>query len=146
MMSSEVDSVVPRRSALRMALWQQMLVLSIVVRWCFQLLLLAWACLKTRVRWWWNPQLKRQCIEDMNKLAHMDITQLDVSDWQDTLFTWGFFKQEAKAKLLDFYQKVHLHGPAVNVDVITLDGTTTKLLDYSSDEERPLVVNFGSCT
>ena len=82
----------------------------------------------------------------MNEAAHMNETWMDVSDWQDTLFTWPFFKQEVKLILLDFSQKVHLHGPAENVDVVTLDGNVAKLLDFSKHEDRPLVVNFGSCT
>ena len=120
--------------------------LVFVVQYCSLLVHLAWTCVRFRFIFWMSPRRKEQMIAHMNEAAHMKDTLLEVQDWQDTLFTWKFFNQEAKMLLLDFYQKVHLHGPAANVDVITLNGEQAKLLDFSSSEERPLVVNFGSCT
>ena len=54
---------------------------------------------------------------------------------------------------LDFLQSEYLHFlcplkvglQAPNIDVITLDGSNKKLLDFQR-AGRPLVVNFGSCT
>ena len=120
--------------------------LWILIQYSKQLMELAWMCVTMRAIFWWNPNRKRKMIEHMNEAAHMKESALEVTDWQDTLFTWEFFKQDAKMLLLNFYQKVHLHGPAENVNVVTLDGTMVKLLDFSTSEERPLVVNFGSCT
>ena len=136
----------PALALTRERLWHLLATLWILIQYSHALLQLAWTCVSFRVIFWWNPERKRRMVEHMNEAAHMNITTLDVTDWQDTLFTWSFFKQDAKTLLLDFYQKVHLHGPAENVDVIQLDGTPAKLLDFSSSEERPLVVNFGSCT
>ena len=120
--------------------------LIFVVQYLTLVIHLAWTCVRYRFIFWMSPKRKEEMIAHMNDAAHMKETILDVTDWQDTLFTWAFFKQDAKMLLLDFYQKVHLHGPAANVDVITLSGDQAKLLDFSSSEDRPLVVNFGSCT
>lgn len=106
---------------------------------------LAWNCIQHRVEFWWDKEKKKKLIEYMNEAAHMKETLLSVEDWQDTLFTWPMFKQECKMLYLDMYKDVHLHGPAKDVQLSRLDGTSCKLFDFARDG-RPLVVNFGSCS
>ena len=120
--------------------------LSIMLRWSFKMLIFACISVFVRIMWWWNPHNRQQFAEVMNEMAHMNMSDLDMNDWQDKFFTWQQMKQEAKRVLLDFYKEVKLGGPAIDVDVITLEGNEAKLLDYSSDPERPFVVNLGSCT
>ena len=143
-MSSETLSKLQPTSLARLRHW--IVTLAIYVRWGVQLVALACVCVLMRTLWWICPGYKRKWVEVMDELTHMNTSKLQPADWGDTFFKFGFFKQEAKIMLLNLYKSVHLNGPAVNVDVITLDGKAAKLLDYSSDPERPLVVNFGSCT
>ena len=144
-MSSETHSKL-RSTSRALPLWHWLVTLSIYVRWSLKLTMFACLCVFMRTLWWWNPKYKDRFTDVMEELTHMKLSKLAPTDWQDTIFTWPFFKTEAKIMLLDFYKKVHPNGPAYNVDVITLDGKPANLLDYSSDPERPLVVNFGSCT
>ena len=99
-----------------------------------------------RTFFWLRPKQKEHFAEVMDDLARLNISNLEADDWKDQFFTLPQLKQVAKRALLDFYKTAHQDGPAVDADVITLEGNETKLLDYSSDPERPLVVNFGSCT
>ena len=65
--------------------------------------------------------------------------------WINTLFTYKSYCMSYRARYLDWMKIVKTNGPAVNCDVIKLDGTKAKLLDYMK-AGRPLVLNFGSCT
>ena len=82
----------------------------------------------------------------MAAVTHLNETKFNKTDWKDTFNSWRHLKQDAKRKLLELYKTAKLNGPALDVDVITLNGNPAKLLDYSCDPNRPLVVNFGSCT
>ena len=46
---------------------------------------------------------------------------------------------------LDRHKKVTQGSPAIDAQVWTLDGVTCKLLDFAR-VNRPLVLNFGSCS
>ena len=127
-------------------LWSGLVTLSIYVRWTLRVFMMSNAFLVIRTIFWLSPKQKKDFAEVANEVAHLNVSKLNVDDWLDTFFTWAQLKTSAKRVLLNFYKTAHLHGPAVNVDVITMEGKKAKLLDYSSDTERPLVVNFGSCT
>ena len=126
--------------------WHWLVTLSIYIRLSLKLSVEAMVSVFLRVFFWFNPTQKAHFTEVMNDLGRLNTSKLHPEDWQDQFFTWPQLKQVAKRALLDFYKTAHQDGPAVDVDVITLDGKKARLLDYSKDHERPLVINFGSCT
>ena len=93
-----------------------------------------------------NPKQREYHTEAIVEVSHMNETEIEGKDWVHTIASWQMFRREAKAMFIHLFKTVKLDGPAENVDVITLQGNAAKLLDYSSDPNRPLVVNFGSCT
>ena len=127
-------------------LWHWLVTLSILLRWVGQLVMVAIVFVVMRTLFWWKPNYKKEFIDVVDEMQHTNVTKLDVSDWQDTFFQWQHYKHEATRILRDLYKTVYPGGPVDNVTVITLEGKKAKLLDYSTDEERPLVVNLGSCT
>lgn len=116
-----------------------------VMKLIFAILELAWGCVKHRVHFWYDKEKKKKLIAYINEAAHMKESLLKPEDWQDTLFTWPMFKQDCRMLYLDLYKDVHLHGQAQNVKLSTLDMTECNLFDFAK-HDRPLVVNFGSCT
>ena len=107
---------------------------------------LACACVVMRALLWVYPRTKQKLEKVMDEVTPTDMSQFLPTDWEKEFFKWSFFKTHARNMLINLHKSVNLNGPAANVDVITLDGNATQLMDYSSDPERPLVVNFGSCT
>ena len=99
-----------------------------------------------RAYFWLNPIQWEYHSEAMVEVSHMNETKIDRKDWVCTFASWQMFRREARSICIDMFKTAKLSGPAVDVDVITLEGNAAKLLDYSSDPDRPLVVNFGSCT
>ena len=126
--------------------WHLLVTLSIYVRWGLKCTMMASFFVSMRIFWLFIPDQRRGFLEVLHDLSGLKDTKLTLTDWGHTFFSWRHYKSEARRMLLDSYKNVRLHGPANNVDVITLEGNAAKLLDYSSDPERPLVVNFGSCT
>ena len=143
-MSSETQSKVS--PSLLGRVWLCLVTLIIYVRWSFKVFMMSNAFIVIRIIFFLSRKQKQNFAEVMNEVAHLDGSNLEVDDWRDTFFTFAQLKTSAKMLLLNFYKTARLHGPPINVDVITLEGNPAKLLDYSSDPNRPLVVNFGSCT
>lgn len=70
---------------------------------------------------------------------------LCVSD-SNRMFTLESLRAVWHGQQLDFYKAAHLGGPTPNTEVIQPDGQRrARILDYSHGQ-RPLVLNFGSCT
>lgn len=91
------------------------------------------------------PEKKEAILREIASKAQMDISALKVEDWQDTIFTWESMKSNINMFVLDLYKKVVAGGRPYNADLVTLDNQKLKLLDHV-DGDRPLVLNFGSCT
>ena len=79
----------------------------------------------------------------------MTEANMTVDNWAYTAGGWQFFKAlvtDAYEQNFNVTQNAKQGGPAIDVSLIKTDGVTQcKLLDFV-DGERPLVVNFGSCT
>ena len=91
------------------------------------------------------PSVKQRMIAAIGEKTHMNESSLKTEDWQDTLNTWQAFTTTCHMFIQDLYTKVKPDSVAYDADVVSLDGTPRKLLDFAS-QDRPLVVNFGSCT
>ena len=72
---------------------------------------------------------------------------------QEEIFDKGFspnvthktFLETVRMQYPHFYCPIKVGGKAPNINIITLEKVTKKLLDCAR-EGRPLVVNFGSCS
>uniref|UniRef100_A0A8C6T914 Iodothyronine deiodinase n=1 Tax=Neogobius melanostomus TaxID=47308 RepID=A0A8C6T914_9GOBI len=68
------------------------------------------------------------CISDSNRLLSLESLKA----------VWHGHK-------LDFLKEAHLGQGAPNTEVVQLDQRSSRILDYAR-ENRPLILNFGSCT
>ena len=91
------------------------------------------------------PSVKQRMVAAISEKTHMNESSLKAEDWQDTLNTWQAFTATCHMFIQDLYTKVQPDSVAYDADVVSLDGTPRRLLDFAS-HDRPLVVNFGSCT
>lgn len=91
------------------------------------------------------PGLSESLMNKIEKKTHMDETSLVKEDWIPTITSWQCLKNDLRLFMLDFRKKVVLGGEAYNSEVVRLDGSPARLLDYQRPG-RPLVVNFGSCS
>ena len=67
-------------------------------------------------------------------------------DYWDSLFSWQMLHTLWHALVLDMNKKVRVGASAYNPPLMSVDGKRRfRLLDYAQGE-RPLVVNFGSCS
>ena len=91
------------------------------------------------------PSVKQRMIAMIGEKTHMNDSSLKAEDWQDTLNTWQAFTATCHMFMQDLYTKVKPNGAAYDAEVVSLDGKPRKLLEFAR-KDRPLVVNFGSCT
>ena len=66
-------------------------------------------------------------------------------DWAFALLSRHSLLQDTKMMYLDWFKTTRQGSRLVDVEVIQLDGTRTKLAEFHN-EGRPLILNFGSCT
>lgn len=72
-------------------------------------------------------------------------SHLEENDWKDTVYTFVHLKAMMSARLYEVFREADLYQDAPNGDVIKADLSKTRLLEYQK-KDRPLVLNFGSCT
>ena len=144
-MSSETHSKL-RRPTSRARLWRWIVTLITYARCALVVFLMAIAWNLLCAFLWLNTKQWDYFVEGLEAASHLDETKLNKKDWKETFRSWTMFRREARAMCIDMSKTAKVDGPAVEVDVITLEGNAAKLLDYSSSPDRPLVVNFGSCT
>lgn len=74
-----------------------------------------------------------------------DDPPLCVSD-SNRMCTLESLKAVWHGQKLDFFKSAHLGSSAPNTEVVMLEGQRLRrILDFSQGQ-RPLVINFGSCT
>ena len=68
------------------------------------------------------------------------------TDYAGSVYSLGYLKQFFRSRYLEITKPAQLARQAPNSEVISLDGRMlSKILDYGR-QNRPLVLNFGSCT
>jgi len=102
-----------------------------------QLILHCLPCL-TRAR-------KDQIIRRAVQLTGVTVTGQTPEQFLDSICSVACFRTLYHVAVVNLHKKVHAGGPALDVQLTTLDGTAVKLLDFQR-AHRPLVVTFGSCT
>ena len=94
---------------------------------------------------WILPSLANVILSKMMEKG--GVTTVTGNDMKETFFTWNLYK----TAILTIYRayvecRAYEGCPAPNPPVYDLDGTTQyHLLDFAK-KDRPLVVNFGSCS
>lgn len=89
------------------------------------------------------PAMDRNIMQDFREI--MLESHLEENDWKDTVYTFVHLKAMISARLYEVFREADLYQDAPNGDVIKPDLSKTRLLEYQK-KDRPLVLNFGSCT
>ncbi|GCC33099.1 hypothetical protein chiPu_0011566, partial [Chiloscyllium punctatum] len=66
-------------------------------------------------------------------------------DWGPTFFSFRFLKVVMQNLIMSYGDDAFKGYPAPNTRVIDLENKEHKLLDFAKDN-RPLILNFGSCS
>ncbi|NXC45830.1 IOD1 deiodinase, partial [Penelope pileata] len=66
-------------------------------------------------------------------------------NWGPTFFSFQYFLFVLRVKWKRLEDKAYEGHPAPNTPVVTLSGEVRHLFDFMRDN-RPLILNFGSCT
>ena len=75
----------------------------------------------------------------------MSESYLKEDDWKDTMYTFSQIMAIMKNGSFDVFRETELYGDAPDGDVIRQDFFKTRLLGFQK-KDRPLILNFGSCT
>lgn len=87
--------------------------------------------------------MDRNIIKDIREI--MVESYLKEEDWKDTVYTFAHLKAMISARLYEVFREAELYHNAPNGDVIKPDLSKVRLFEFLK-EDRPLVLNFGSCT
>lgn len=81
-----------------------------------------------------------------NIMASLQGTKLTGSDCEGSLYSLAIIQQMWRSMYLDTFKTATLNKKAPSVTVVTLrDYVEKDILDFQK-KNRPLVLNFGSCT
>lgn len=72
-------------------------------------------------------------------------TTLKEEDWKDTVYSFTQLKAMIKNIIYEVFREAELYHDAPDGDVIKPDLSKTRLLEFQK-KDRPLILNFGSCT
>jgi hypothetical protein len=89
------------------------------------------------------PSIDQTIIDETRSI--MAESYLKEDDWKDTIYTYVHLKSMIKSRFFDIFREAELGGKLPDGDVITSNFLKKRLIDYST-KDRPLVLNFGSCT
>ena len=117
--------------------------------------MMVWLCAFSKVLWqtillWLHSHLpsRREEIKKMMFAPYrkLGVKGLNEDQQMNSFFTLACVMERTKIMYInDRGNTVHLGGDAYNTSIHKLDGTKARLLDFQK-ADRPLVVNFGSCT
>lgn len=89
------------------------------------------------------PALDRMIMRNF-RATLMDTT-LKEEDWKDTVYSFTQLKTMIKNSFYEVFRDAELYQDAPDGDVIKSDLSKTRLLEFQK-KDRPLILNFGSCT
>jgi len=117
--------------------------------------MVVWLCAFSKVFWqtlllWMHTRIpsRREEIKKMMFAPYrkLGVEGLDEEQQMDSFFTLACVIERTKIMYIsDRGNTVQVGGDAFNTRVHKLDGTSVHLFDYQK-EDRPLILNFGSCT
>lgn len=90
------------------------------------------------------PSVRKEYNEDFNIIMYD--TALQPKDYENSIYSLGYLRQCFRSRYLDIYKEAFLGSKAPNPRVLSLDGVRETSLLAFQKQDRPLVLNFGSCT
>ncbi|NXT72433.1 IOD1 deiodinase, partial [Chaetops frenatus] len=92
------------------------------------------------------PNAMKRYILKMGEKSRMNQNpKFSYENWGPTFFSFKYLQFVLKVKWKRLEDEAHEGHPAPNTPVVTLGGEVRHLLDFMEDN-RPLILNFGSCT
>ncbi|NXF18769.1 IOD1 deiodinase, partial [Rhodinocichla rosea] len=92
------------------------------------------------------PNAMKRYILKMGEKSRMNRNpKFSYENWGPTFFSFKYLQFVLKVKWKRLEDEAYEGHPAPNTPVVTLSGEVCHLLDFMKDN-RPLILNFGSCT
>ena len=76
----------------------------------------------------------------------MSITHYSKEDYMDSFLSFEFIKTAYRVRLIHINMKAKRGQKAPNTTIVSPDGKTYKKILDLQKKDRPLILNFGSCT
>ncbi|NXF94412.1 IOD1 deiodinase, partial [Eubucco bourcierii] len=89
--------------------------------------------------------MKRYILKQGEKSRMNQNPKFSYENWGPTFFSFKYLLFVLKVKWKRLEDEAFEGNPAPNTPVVTLRGEVCHLLDFMHDN-RPLILNFGSCT
>ena len=90
------------------------------------------------------PSIKKDYNNDFDLV--MNDTPMEPTDYEDSIYSLGYLNRCFRSRYLDISKQAFLGCKAPNPKVLSLDGDKARLLLTFQNQDRPLVLSFGSCT
>ncbi|NWH66587.1 IOD1 deiodinase, partial [Geococcyx californianus] len=92
------------------------------------------------------PNAMKRYILKLGEKSRMNANpKFSYDNWGPTFFSFKYLLFVLKVKWKRLEDEAHEGCPAPNTPVVTCNGEVRHLFDFMQDN-RPLVLNFGSCT
>ncbi|NWZ84832.1 IOD1 deiodinase, partial [Poecile atricapillus] len=92
------------------------------------------------------PNAMKRYILKMGEKSRMNRNpKFSYENWGPTFFSFKYLQFVLKVKWKRLEDEAYEGHPAPNTPVVTLGGEVCHVLDFMKDN-RPLILNFGSCT
>ena len=78
--------------------------------------------------------------------SFMKDTAIKPADYEDSIYSRMYLIQRIRAEYLDISKEAFLGCSAPNPKVLSIEGGNERMLLEFQRKDRPLVLNFGSCT
>ncbi|NXN51581.1 IOD1 deiodinase, partial [Rynchops niger] len=89
--------------------------------------------------------MKRYILKQGEKSRMNTNPKFSYENWGPTFFSFKYLLFVLKVKWKRLEDEAYEGHPAPNTPVVTVNGEVRHLLDFMRDN-RPLILNFGSCT
>ena len=76
----------------------------------------------------------------------MSVTHYSKEDYMGSVLSFQFIKSVYKSLLIQINMKAKRGQKAPNTTIVSTDGNTYKKILDLQQKDRPLILNFGSCT
>ncbi|KFW96386.1 hypothetical protein N336_10121, partial [Phalacrocorax carbo] len=89
--------------------------------------------------------MKRYILKQGKKSRMNENPKFSYENWGPTFFSFNYLLFVLKVKWKRLEDEAYEGHPAPNTPVVTFNGEVRHLFDFMQDN-RPLILNFGSCT
>ncbi|NXG32827.1 IOD1 deiodinase, partial [Dromaius novaehollandiae] len=89
--------------------------------------------------------MKRYILKQGERSRMNENPKFEYENWGPTFFSFNYFLFVLKVKWKRLEDEAYEGHPAPNTPVVTFNGEVRHLFNFMQDN-RPLILNFGSCT